>query len=1103
MMQNSYVRTLLAALFFMQALFASPAFAIALKAGSLVTPPPATSLLGATQAMHVPADVAQKTALAKAVEELSLGPTAALPKGHPMYGGLGAPIVNKAGETVSNILIPKGKKANAIRMLRTAGKFALIDFPIEAFAFFLALGALNYTQLYFDFAENPISMEQHLHAHDARTAEGRIGFVSFFAFMGANRVTDHMLRTHLKPNSKLRAFVPYMGMSVGFMASNIVHEIHNFGELKKCVRALRERIEEEEKYATCERAYDNWSEVGLEKMQQYAPTLMAMVTSTITSGIVESLTIKKVIMATSWKFIYEAATIGTPLGWGARTIKFTYHVASLMWFTKFQMLQEPGLTQWFKNWQDGGELASSLNTIMAELHLKKRNGWKPLSEAERGAEHDLDMEIHKFSQRSKEWRKGNMMDVLNSHGAWLGFLTNFSTTYKAAMEFDSFFMAEYNKKFQEKKPSLLDAPFYLAGVKAEKPEDDSIKLDLLNNTSDYEDRQLGHLIKVRAYYEKWLAEQSPADQKTYAKFYAEIREILEHLPTQEEFQRVDGKKIDMPRIAKGLDILNKKLHLKNQYPGIFNRSLKPPPAIIIENETLLNLRSEIGEPWPLYQPGEGFLSAYGQDDAKAKTLGMIKVPKQWERLRLPKPSHYLFSQILKGPRADLNQAVIEESDGFPATFLPPRLVDSYKYQVMDAAVRGQKGTLPTIFNSPVIVKGAKPQSFNTAFDIVRGPNLLKSVLEEKEGFMAWWNKHVETQYIKAWDKYENEYQRIMVKLIERYQFDAKEEWSWSNWWSRLKRSGANVGPMSNGLRQSMLQERRMYLLILGEVVRDHAQLFSANHGILKQGFKDEAIDASKYPVLPTTMADMRRRNQIKCNAERISVQPLEQQMTEKTECGREQLNQVGNLQLLKILMDSQNFNLSGILAAYNNKLLKPYGSENVGTHFEFQDQISAAFEEMEALINQMKITEVVGGKGSYISNGGVQEFDLTKKIVQSTITNKQLSAAQENIENVLEEIDEQLKETLEPANRHAFQIVQACVIGLNKLAQQQVDLGKVVNTVSYTRSEDRENPSAQPSVCSSTSLFTSQKGVTGQTYKRKGCDVSADAGTGNEEESFD
>jgi hypothetical protein len=1101
MAQRTFAYILLAAQLFLQSLFAplpaSAAWDTRMKAAKVV------------QAAVLP----EKTQIAKAADELMLGRPSALPKGHPMAGGLAAPVVNKAGEVVSNVILAPGKKINPITWLRLngkkavlkTGKFMAVDLPIEAFAFFLALGAIHVSQIYFDYAENPISLEQHLNSNDVRTAEGQIGLASLGVFMAANRSTETLLHNMLDPASRMKGFVPYLGMSVGFLATSLMGEIANFDQLKKCVAALKERIDQQEKYATCERAYDSWNEVGLEKMQQYAPTIMAMMTSTLTAGIAESL-VQKVITATSWRLLLEVGVTVSPLGWSGQAIKWTYRIGSMVLFTKLQEMQEPGLTQWWKNWMDGNEMERSIHAMMFQIDRKKRNGWLPLPQSEKGSKYDLDLEIHKFSQHAKEWRKGNMLDILNSHAAWLQFLTNFSNTYKAAMAFDSFFVGEYDKKFNQKIPSLLDEPYYLAGVAPAQPSDEQAELDLLNNKKDYEDRQLEHLIAVRTYFEKWLASLKPEEVKASPKYFDDIREVLSYLPTQAQFSGLNGERVNLPRIAKGLDLLNAKLKVAVRYPGIFQIPYKMPPGMKPENPALLQLREQIGEPWPLYQPGTGFLSAYDQNPERAGVLSLLRVDRFWQKIRLPKPSHYLLAQILKGPRADLGQSVIKEKDGFPLQFVPPRLVDSFGYQFQVSPAQASSGPQPTLFNTPVLVQSSKPLLFKNAFDILRGPNILKSISSGEEGFMDWWNKYVETQYINAWNKYESEYQKMVVKLLERYYFTEKEENSFTKWWHQLRQAGLNAGPMANGLRMSFLQERRLYLMILGEVLRDQVQILGADHPIFKVGFPDAAVDVSRFPLQMPSYQDQARLRGISCDTPSTGKTP-DQLSQERSACLKAKKtgfdNEATLVPILKILGHQQSYNLSRVFAAYKHKNLVPYGSENIETHFEFQDRISIAFEELESLINQMQVVQTQGGKATFSSIDETVEYDRPKTFVSTTVTNRQLTAAQENIQKILEEIDAPLIEDLAPVNQHAFQIVQACMIGLQNLAQQQADMAKMVNLVSYTRSDDKqENATGSNGICAPSSLFTKQKSLTGQVYVRKGCESQSQDSNATEEEKM-
>ena len=1108
MMRNSYAHLLLAALFFAQSVLFFPhqALAISLR----VTPKAGGSVVAAELSQG-------KSAISQAVEELSAGPAAVLPAGHPLRGSLGVPVV-KAGQVVGNIIVDGAKKkVNVVSLLRKARAGAwhvLKELPAESLAFFIGVGALNESNLVLNYADNPVLSMQHMMSHDYRTADGLIGGLGFYAFMLGNRGTMAMAQTYLKPGSRLNMFVPYKAMTIGFMASNIIHEIAHFGDLKKCVAALNERISDDEKFSTCEKAYDSWAEVGIEKMQEYAPTLMAMVTSTILAGVVEEFTIKKVIRAVGWGVIVEVATKGNPYGFTITALRWSYKIVNIMLFTEFQMLHEPGLTQWFKNWADGDQLAEAENSVLFLLDQKKRNGWNPKPANDRLEQYDLDLAIHKFIDRAKEWRRGNMMDILNSHGAWQSFLMDMTTTYKAALDFDTFFAEEYKKRYYLGKPSLIDAPAYLAGVKTAGV-NNGATLDLLNNKADFENRQYEHLMNVRANWEEMITKTDAKDLTTYATEFRELREILDYLPPKVDWENI--KELNLPRIAKGLDLLNQKVKVTyNRQLGI-SRPLLKTPENPEGNSLLEGLRADIGAPFPLYEPGQAFFHAYDRDGKRAEILNSMNAPSHWkQRISYIRPSQYLFTQILDGPRADQGQAIFKEKSGYPAQFLPPRLVDNFKYEIHDFLKQGSVAATPTIFNTPISVSGHK---YRNAFAVVLGNNLLKSIfVNEKnepheKGFMEWWNKNVESKYIQGWNKYENEYQKIMVKTLERYHFAPAEEKQFGSWWDKLadtwehlgdkwkefRVTGMKTGPLANGLKESMLQERRFYLMLLGEILREQTASLGENHPLLKAGAQDPVVDLSTFPLSQLTSNDRRRQAPARCKV------PTAKQYQE---CVQANTTYVPNIPVLKIMAKNEVYNFSKLVSTYARRGIKPYGNnqEKITRHYEIQDQLNTQFNELANLIEQMKITAVDGGKYQIQVEGGTIDLDLTKKIVVSSVLNKQISEVQDKIGKTIADIQQQLKDSgLKAKNTLAYNSAIATLRGLEMLSMQQGDIGRIINSVSYTRSVDGEDASGRSSLCSSLSMSSSRKNTFGQKpqkFERRGCSVLSREMPAKESEVF-
>ncbi len=1014
-------------------------------------------LLGLNK-VPVPPSQFAKTPMAQAVGDAYIGSPASFPPGHPLFGkGISIPLASK-GRVIGEIGMMSNPNVNAVSILRklklgeiTMG--AVKQFPMEAFTFFVALGALSKGQLMMSFADNPASFEQHLNAHDFRTAEGRMGYMGFLAFMQGSRHTENVLRTIWGANGRLGPFIPYIGMSIGFLMSNVIHEAGNIEEVKKCVASLESRVADEEKYSTCERAYDSWAEYRYEKMKQFAPTIFAMLTSTLAAGVLSS-KVGKVVMAVGWKVGFTAARVaagGNPLGIVVTFGGWVLKVGQFMLFTKAQEMIEPSLTQWFKNTVNGGDLKSLETDLMTQLHFKKKTKWKLPLQKEYG---DLDLSLRKLSQLSFDWRKGNIMDIIMAHQAWQTYLSSYSQSYTATMNFYSNYIGEYQNRYILNKPSLLDAQYLLSGVYPTLPESTENQPNELVRKKEYEYYQVQRLVEARKAVEEEIKKFTKEEIAQDPKFFAEFNKALGLLPTEDVLKQTT---FDLQKYANALDMINKALLIEPHYPGSnadqdqapidpndIPEDVSPEAAETIEitgthnyksgffrdgREYYSALRKAIGDPVPLRDPGIGYLRAYEFSPTGKDSLAGLNFPITEETLdikngnknyinRLLKwaefisqesnflksktntinyfqPTQFMIAQSVLGPRADLGQPLTEATDdGFPAFFKPPRLTESYKYEFQLDQIRGRRGTLATIFNTPVKVIGSSVVTYNSLFQVARSQNIMPSVVNHKDGFMGWWKEHVESQYIEAWQKFEESYQHIMVRLMDRYKYYNKgiTAQTMGQWWDNAFRSGMSNSPLSNGLQISYRQERRLYQMILGEIVKDHYDLVSKDTAFVRLGRPNPEIAKGSLDIKGYSTDAITNQSRIHCSGIASNYDECE-----KKKRASEPFNQIPYIPILEVMKSIEPYSLSAIIASYGKDTLVPYPDAFAKNHFGFQDDIEYSFYALERLMDEMKLTPVQAAPINIRKAGGNLSFLSENRVVVSTITNKHLADAQKKI----------------------------------------------------------------------------------------------------------
>src|SRR5690606_31030909 len=106
------------------------------------------------------------------------------------------------------------------------------NFPFEAASFFTAVGALQMYDLLFHADKNPMVISQFLEAQ-----KDPLTYVSFASFVAANGLTTDPLMEVIE-SRRLRYFLPYFGMSMGLMASNITHDLARSPTLHACSKAM-------------------------------------------------------------------------------------------------------------------------------------------------------------------------------------------------------------------------------------------------------------------------------------------------------------------------------------------------------------------------------------------------------------------------------------------------------------------------------------------------------------------------------------------------------------------------------------------------------------------------------------------------------------------------------------------------------------------------------------------------------------------------------------------------------------------------------------------------------------------------------------------------
>ncbi len=921
-------------------------------------------------------------------------------------------------------------------------------FPMEAFTFFLAIGTLNVQHLIFNYGDNPVLLQQHIESQ--KDPYSQLGFA---AFMLANSWATAPLQAMLEPGSKLTPFIPYMGMTVGMMASNIVGELAHFSETKKCVADLNARITEAKKYESCQKAFDSMTDYSIEKLHEWAPGLMSMVASQVAAVYIEKFVVSKVLVFLG----VEALMLAVPGRTAGKVVRFGFK-----WLGKIgQIGLFMGLDQLMHSWfavpyndiKDSNRLNDQEEHLLGLLYEKKKNGWNPSTEKNSGE--DLDLTIHRMTDMIRSWRESNMSDITMSVATWTQFMSQFTAIYRSSKLFYTNVVNQLHEKAYRNRPGFpqyIDRVMPLNGVKPLDLKDEEQTSDLFTGPAEYFRHQRLKVAEVSQQLKQALAAIS-TNTKGFSeadiKFLNQITLLM--------------NSNDDSKIGEAMDLINKELRLRVMYPGLFPAPPTPPLDYLSSNygpdsklntfeglqRILVQVRNALGAPVPLWNAGAGYLAAYQADPEKAPVLDQItSTPSSINGIMTMKPVQYFIGSMVAGPEVSKHEPLITFTAGFPAKFFPPKIatIDDFKLnrnELKDWNI----GAGPTIFNIPVYLRrGQTLTKIDNLFEVIRQGQIKPEVLgtSDKVGLDEWWTQNIETEYIKSWEAFEQKYQKNAVALIKRV-FKTEDRFT-------------NSSSLSNGIALSLKQERKLYLMILGEMLSD-----------LSTTQKNASLSMGQSPV-----SESRMRGSLQKELRPYSA----------VQVYSENLDGAVKIPLLKSLIQTNQLSLSAALSPYLgqqtiriNGLFSPVST--LTKNLKFQDDLMNKFEDLEGLLRKFKVAAVSKSTLQLPPELGNTSIDLEDEVISSDVKNSDLEASYKNIEDALKAFEqilgiEQAKASSDvfkntpsdtdkgsdvvtklDLNLSVFQkrIGSLLINGLRNNAAELKNIGSMMNTVSYRRAE--------------------------------------------------
>lgn len=677
-------------------------------------------------------------------------------------------------------------------------------FPFEATAFFTAIAAINVYDLVFHYQHNPVIMQQF-----GESQMDPVTHVSFMAFMAANGMTAEPLQEVMR-NPRLHYFLPYFGMSMGMMASNIVHDVWASKMLRACAKALLYNNADVD--MACDQAWDDMNKHWSDKWGQYATGWLSMMGSTAIGGAVDWLLSTGSRRALQFVGLELAFSFGT--GGGSMVARFAWTVVKNTQFLALDFwLRQPIETVWLNVFGKARELNGSamcLGTLhqMHRLHTHAPNHPRAaafeLMKAKFCGE-ELIPALQTFSRLNQEWRVENMKQILAAHQNWQTYLANFAGHYRSTRLFyqhltDQIWKKNYAANGQ---PSPLDQTNNFFGVLPDGAEEQDWTL-YLQDIRPLEEAQLKRIRKVAA---KW------ANFKQTDIFRQLV--IMEQRRYERFIERLSSS--DVAEIRKALDEIN--MTLPDPDPSAVRPALgymtEFMPASEEYTAVIDAITKELGRPRPVTYPGEGFLKAWAAWQGRgreAETSGAIQpFSRQHGQVTTLTAPEYMIAAMVAGPDLERGQSVVDRARwGGMARFNPPAIIfHGDVIEENNLPLRADNRGYETIFTNLIrhskheCKSQSRRECFAPTWHWVRSGWIRPEVMTKSGNQMAkWWAEKVEPGYLDAWYEFETEYETVVKSYAERL-LDAGQHWS-------------NGTGFANAGVPSLEQERAVYLTFVND-----------------------------------------------------------------------------------------------------------------------------------------------------------------------------------------------------------------------------------------------------------------------------------------------
>ncbi len=224
---------------------------------------------------------------------------------------------------------------------------------------------------------------------------------------------------------------------------------------------------------------------------------------------------------------------------------------------------------------------------------------------------------------------------------------------------------------------------------------------------------------------------------------------------------------------------------------------------------------KLGPVDPKIHAGEGFVFAIDRSQKLQDFYKNIDLKRDNSIFKFKNYKTYsdvILQNMICGPDLNKNESLINKTWGFSAHFNSPRITHLISTVKDSDSVCSHYMFTPLFqkseskaFAAPFYLNKNKMVIYQSPFEYLKF-NILPELYNTD--FNVWWENQTQNQMTAAFNEFKNQYNMNIKKLLERINLNKNSKWNVSE-------------TVANGLMINIFQELRTYLLILGEIQKDH------------------------------------------------------------------------------------------------------------------------------------------------------------------------------------------------------------------------------------------------------------------------------------------